>query len=497
MKNSFCEMISLPNFRSLKYFITHHFASHINLCLLILLLAGCATIDDKKAAINDQESQLLQLLQTDPGNPQLISELGEFYFERYNQGKSVNDLRKAIDYFEKLTAAVPDHLGMQIRLYDAYYRLAVSGDEDAGLKTKKLFLLLPEQIRGSVNPPSLALYFSDLIKAYKFGTVDHVALRQRLLDAAAEQPKNSATYRIIAKGYQDDEHQDLAIATLLQALKHEPEDGNSMKALGQLYLKRAFGGGCPYEPSSKGINSDLKKAAKHLSSAIKYLPDDIELRSTLSSLYEMMNLTPLSVNQAQAALRIEATADTRMNLADVLTTAEHYEEARDMYLQLIAEGIDNAYLQIAYLYFYQGDWQNAVNAIDQYIGRTAEQNFYALLMKSVAEYEILGVSFSREKFRHETIGIEATDWESNLGSYWLKDMDEDELISNAKNVCQRSEADFYIGYNYFKEGNLLEAKSHFEQILNNHVYDYVEYKMARFLLTKISIQETTSVNFRF
>jgi lipoprotein NlpI len=90
-----------------------------------------------------------------------------------------------------------------------------------------------------------------------------------------------------------------------------------------------------------------------------------------------------------------------------------------------------------------------------------------------------------------------TPWESNLGSYWLKETGEDELMSYAKNVCQRSEADFYIGYNYFKEGNLLEAKSHFEQILNNHVYDYVEYKMARFLLTKISIQEPNRVKFRF
>ena len=413
-------MTSLSNFRSRKDFPAHHFAcriSYINLWLLILLMGGCAILDEKKAAISDHEVQLLQLIQADPGNPQLISEIGEFYFERYNQGKSTNDLRKAIDYFEKLSAAVPNHLGMQIRLYDASYRLAVSGDEAAGEKTKKLFLLLPEQIRGSVNPPSLALYFSDLIKAYKFGTIDNAALRQRLLDAAAEQPKNSATYRILAKGYQDDKHQDLAIATLLLALKHEPEDGNSMKALGQLYLKRAFDGGCPYEPSSDGINSDLKKAAKQLSSAIKYLPNDIELRSTLSNLYEMMNLSPLSVNQAQAALRIEATADTRMNLADVLTSAGHYEEARDMYLQLITEGIDSAYLQIAYLYFYQGAWQNSVDAIDQYIEITGEHNFYALLMKSVAENEILGVSFSREKFRFETADINMTPWESNLGSY--------------------------------------------------------------------------------
>ena len=242
-----------------------------------------------------------------------------------------NDVKKAVEIYEKLAEVMPEDLESRAQLANLYSR---QRKHDKAVDTWEA--LLDED-------PENTKYQDGLVDAYHAAdkTPEALELAQQYIEADTE---NSVHYARLAKLYAAEDRVDDAIEAYKKVVEHNPSDGEAYRQLGQLYLRK----------------DDLDAAEEAFKEAIQYT-EEFRRRSIerqLMSVYKRQGKLEEMLKQAEAAgtitfeMQRERAQDYR-NAGEFDKAIDAYEKALGMTTQSYQRGnISNELLK---LYVQVGD----------------------------------------------------------------------------------------------------------------------------------------------
>ena len=243
-----------------------------------------------------------------------------------------NEVKKAVDIYEKLAEVMPEDLESRAQLANLYSR---QNKHDKAIDTWEA--LLDED-------PENTKYQDGLIDAYQ--TADKIPealeLAQQYIEVDTE---NGVHYARLAKLYAAEDRVDDAIEAYQKAVERNSGDGKVYRQLGQLYLRK----------------DDLDAAEKAFKDAIQYTGQEWERRSIerqLMTVYKRQGKLEEMLKQAEATGTI--TLEMQRNRAQDYRNAgefgkaiEAYKKALDMTTQSYERG--NITNELLKLYVQVGD----------------------------------------------------------------------------------------------------------------------------------------------
>ena len=223
-----------------------------------------------------------------------------------------NEVKKAVDIYEKLAEVMPEDLESRAQLANLYSR---QNKHDKAVDTWKA--LLDED-------PENTKYQDGLVDAYQAAdrTPEALELAQQYIEADTE---NGVHYARLAKLYAAEDRVDDAIDAYKKAVERNPGDGRVYRQLGQLYLRK----------------DDLDAAEKAFKDAIQYTGQEFERRSIerqLMSVYKRQGKLEEMLKQAEEAgtitfeMQRERAQDYR-NAGESQKAIEAYKKALDLATQ--------------------------------------------------------------------------------------------------------------------------------------------------------------------
>ena len=220
-----------------------------------------------------------------------------------------NEIRKAVEIYEKLAEVMPEDLESRAQLAQLYSR---QNKHDNAIETWKALL---------DADPENTKYQDGLVDAYQAAdkTVEAYELAQQYIEADTE---NGVHYARLAKLYAAEDRIDDAIEAYEKAVELNPGDGQVYRQLGQLYLRK----------------DDLDAAEKAFKDAIQYTGQEWERRTIerqLMSIYRRQGKLEEMLKQAEDAgtitfeMQRERAQDHR-NAGEFQKAIDAYKKALDM-----------------------------------------------------------------------------------------------------------------------------------------------------------------------
>ncbi|HVK98560.1 MAG TPA: hypothetical protein VM553_02050 [Dongiaceae bacterium] len=415
--------------------------------------------------------------QSATADPLQLKKDAEALWQRAEQQESTALLQDAIAAYERLLQLAPQDSTLQYQLYDGYYRLAVAGIPNVEDRMRALFTQLPAPMREMARPPSLAVFLQAIKQAEATQQYDDAHLSALLLAAIGEQPSEPATYVLLSDGYLRSQHPVMAIATAKQGLARNPHNPASHKYLGQAYRAFVRSQSCLYS-----YRDEIQKAAEALRVASTGMPDDLKIREQLVDIYALMNLAPLSVNEARKLHTARPDDTSTWFLAQALTDVDQYAQSDELYLTLVDRHPDIMYEALADNAALRGDWDSASGYWAKHFFHARKPDFYAALLRSVADEQAYGQQAALKIFATLTEAMDVSPWQAQLREFRLSRLPQDRLIAAARDTCERTEAYFYAGYTQRIQGNANQANEYFRAAANEKTYSYQEYLLAHYFL---------------
>ena len=243
-----------------------------------------------------------------------------------------NEVKKAIDIYEKLAEVMPEDLESRAQLANLYSR---QNKHDKAVDTWKALL--------DIDPENTK-YQDGLVYSYQAAdkTPEALELAQQYIEADTE---NGVHYARLAKLYAAEDRVDDAIETFKKAVERNPGDGQVHRQLGQLYLRK----------------NDLEAAEKAFKDAIQYTGQEWERRSIerqLTSIYRRQGKLEEMLKQAEAAGTL--TFEMQRQRAQDYRNAGEFDKAIEGYkkaLEMTGQGHqrDDIVNELLKLYVQVGD----------------------------------------------------------------------------------------------------------------------------------------------
>lgn len=428
------------------------------------------SIDDSSTV-----NQLIQAALKDPSNTEPLYSLGYLHMQNGIRNKSAPELALAEIYLNEALTQFPGNQSILQALYNIYYDNTLrSRNEKAFSQAKVVFMQLPESLRPTMNPPSLAKFGATFTQQEKEHQPNRQALRDILLEAIHESPQSDNPYIQLARLYREDHYFALAIATLKLGAENISNSAELYQAIADTYTKRADVNGCNYEHAS-----DIRNAGKYYQLAMPLKPDDQALHFALSQSFFDQNLNQLGLNEAKIGLDIKPSSASISLNAQNLSTLGYHTQALASLQQALAQGYsvkDAGYHEI---YMNQGDWKNAAVGFTDYIKTREKFSVYDLIKSDIiAQQAQLQPWLLNKKI---TAGNK---WEQALLNYWDARISEDDLKKLANTSCEKTEYYFYTGYKDLQAGNKILANDKFTAAINQNTYRFIERPLARYFLER-------------
>ncbi len=214
-----------------------------------------------------------------------------------------NEIKKAIEIYEKIAEVMPEDLESRAQLANLYSR------QKKHDKAIEIWVALLDA------DPENTKYQDGLVDAYQAADKNAEALQLAQQYIAAE-PENGVHRVRLAKFYAAEDRIDDAINTYKKAVELNPSDGQTYRQLGQLYLRK----------------DDLDAAEKAFKDAIQYAGREWEQRSIerqLMNVYRRQGKLEEILKQAEEAGTI--TLDMQRERAQNYRNAGESEKAIDAY----------------------------------------------------------------------------------------------------------------------------------------------------------------------
>lgn len=197
------------------------------------------------------------------------------------------------------------------------------------------------------------------------------------------------------------------------------------------------------------------------------------------------------------------------NIGRVFLKKAQYEQARKEFLEAhrLRPTDSTPDHQIGVSYFLESRFEEAVRALKtdpwdvscdvedcpargQVVGRYRNNQaiLSTLALRHLGRDEEANKQLEAYARQEETLAKyhDYPEWEALLLSYEAGIAAEPELIGKAETFEEKSEAYFYVGYEYFLKGNKLKAREYFQKTLDTEVADSDEYIAAQARLAQLN-----------
>jgi tetratricopeptide (TPR) repeat protein len=409
------------------------------------------------------------------------------------EGESVQVRELATKQARALLALDPQNPVGRALLYELLADRAMrNGDETVTNELTELYKTTPAISGSRLAPPSFVLAVMELNAspaARGFRAVDTERAISNLKQAIREQPRFTGSHRLLASLYERDDHLDLAVATISQAIAQVPNEPTLHMQLGHLLRNKATEGGCALDK-----RSDIQSALEAFQAAEKLAPQFSLAHREIALTYESLGMADLYLFEAQKYDEIAESDDSRLLLADALMAHGKSAEALALYKSLASNASRKANrANIEKMYaralFNIGDWKASIVEWQYFRLWEHRPYFYGWLQEGLAILRVEGHADFIAWMNNFFLGAELTDWEIKLRDYHLGKLTEKALLDSARGTCQKVEAEFYVGFQRWSQGDIAGAKTRFENALSYpNGYALVEYTAARYALDHIAKQ---------
>jgi hypothetical protein len=440
--------------------------------------------------INTSESiaQSVRTLLKNINEPESLFNLAQLHNQNAKRTKNPQERELAIVYFNKALELVPGNQVVIGELYNIYYDDTFHNRyAEAFTKAKQIFLQLSESTRATMNPPSLAKYVAVSLLQDTTKQPNRQALRDILLSAIQEQPKNDNVYIQLAKLYKEDRHFALAIATLKRGAEQINDSAALYTALGSTYAERAELYGCSYENPK-----DIAKSAQYYSLAIALNPNDQTLHYSFANTLFDQNLSQLGLYETHILLELNPSAEHFTASAQYYSMLGKHKKANELLAQAAQKKLQPSDASIHEISMNQGDWEKASETFSSYIRSRKNYSIYDLIKGDIISQQLLKQGPSLQEpisppshallLQNEKELVFSNTWEKSLYHYWMSKITNDDLKKLALTRCEKTEYFFYTGYRDYTQGLTTQAKDKFTAAINQHTYRFIERPLARYFL---------------
>lgn len=434
-------------------------------------------LQSKKMATTPGIDLLIKKLEENIYLAEPLYDLAYAHLDRAQATKNVAELNLAAQYFNELLLRVPGNQGVVAALYNIYYDDILQGrNADSLAKARALLAQMPESVQATMNAPSLAKFIATARRQQALRQSDRQTLREILLEAIQEQPRNDHAYMLLAKMYSDDRYFSLAIATLHLAAETIADSAELYQAIASTYEKRAAIHNCNYEHPG-----DIAKAAKFYKLAIPLAPENQQLHYNLANALIDQQQIFLGLNESDIALELGATGTTLSITAQDYSILGYTRKASELLQLALDKGLDIGDPSYHEINMNQGNWQQAANGFAAYI---KQQNSFTVY--DFIKSEIIAQQAQQQPLLTQDRLTLGSQWEENLLNYWNATVSDETLKNMAHNRCERTEYYFYTGYKDLRNGQTAQANSKFTIALQQNTSRFIERPLAQYFLRAMS-----------
>ena len=429
----------------------------------------------QKINTNPLVAAFVKKVLADPKNTEPLYGLGYLHMENGIANKNANELALAEAYLKEVLTQFPGNQAVLKALYNVYYDNTLrSRTSNAFENAKAIFVQIPENARGELNPPSLAKFAATAYQQEKNKQPDRQALREILLAAIQESPQTENAYIQLAKLYSEDRYFPLAIATLKLGAENNQSSADLYQAIADTYVKRSEVNGCNYENPT-----DIQNSGKYYQLAIPLKPDDQALHFSLSQTFFDQNRNQLGLHEAQLALDIKPTKESISLKAQHLSTLGYHTQALALLQAAVGKGYSLSETGYHEIYMNQGDWTKAAEGFNAYVKNRSKFSVYDLIKGDIIAQQAKVQPWPMSK----QIATN-NKWEQALMNYWQARASADDLKKIAFTRCEKTEYFFYTGYQDLQAGRAAQAHKKFKAAIDQNTYRFIERPLATYFLQK-------------
>ena len=132
------------------------------------------------------------------------------------------------------------------------------------------------------------------------------------------------------------------------------------------------------------------------------------------------------------------------------------------------------------LAFQRGDMAGARERYASYRKYTNKPSVFIVIREALAANS-LNLSADDALKSIQTYDLK-DDWEKSLLAYHREELEEGAFLGLAENVCNKTEANYFVAYRALLAGNKAKAREHFKKVLSYKLSAYYEYPSAKRLL---------------
>jgi tetratricopeptide (TPR) repeat protein len=299
-----------------------------------------------------------------------------------------------------------------------------------------------------------------------------------------EDPDNLKTRVIMAKLYIEIEKPALALHLMrrVMQLSNNKANYNDQALYAQSLYEVAM------EQRCERPNPYFDEALNEAKAALAIKTDDAELELILASLYSIREAHTLSLYTSKRLYERQPIPSHKLELADRYWFSGDNEKAIKLYKSLFKNGRfrEEAYRQSGRLMFGDGNWKLTKKYLQKYLKLVKTKEFYPTLLLAIAEERLSGKEQMAKRLKQIPKSQADSKWKQTLLGYHLGEINEHDFISMAENVCEKTEAHYFLGLNHLHQGDKTTAINEFKKVIDLKFPLYIEYRFAKDQLARIA-----------
>jgi lipoprotein NlpI len=308
--------------------------------------------------------------------------------------------------------------------------------------------------------------------------------KESLDKAAAElkesvrlQPALPSSHRVLGAVYRSQGKNDLAIFELKEAIRLDPYSAKNHKELAIVYRNGVF--------SSDGCLdlSIVEPGIRSIKEAVRLDPNDAYSHFLLGWFFTLTGNFDLGIFEYKTATDLDNQSQYREKIAMAYLLKGDVDIALDRLLVTLEEkssqeAIGNLLYDLSFAYLILNRFDEARVKAYSAVSNRVSKPAYAKIINYLALQQLQKKSEAQALLLAHTRQNKPGSWEYDIVQYYLGIINEEKLLGKVSNPCKKTEAYFYIGYNYLINENREKAMSCFRIACDEKIYGFSEYAGA-------------------
>ena len=403
-----------------------------------ILLSGCQSSSNTSGK-PVQNGSLQAQIDANPNNFILQNQLFFEQVQHSEQTMRLSDIQQALFTGQKLLASQPTQDEVVVMVYRLMITSYFFNISELGWQQINNFYLKHRALQYiDIAPPH---YLKFLIASEYSEGDNNEHLISLLKLSLKEGPNFTQTLVDLAKLEYAQDRLELAGYLFGVLAKAPNSDAEITAKLAEIYTYRAVDGMC------SSVSDKLTSRALKQNRAYQQLkPDDELMLFNNAMLFQIAGQFRLQEFTTKA-LAERSPKYTSYHVESLLWRGKLQQTEELLNSDKVDKNESDWFTPLLYLHMMREDWTQVAN-IASYIDQAEEVSIYPIVYVAKAIEHEYSSEEAKAFLRRSKHKYEAEDWSNKLFEFTLGNIDEQELLQNTKNKCEKTEALFMQAYQY-------------------------------------------------